>query len=448
MERKDEICLLNDSFPPTIDGVANTVMNYARVIQGSGEAVSVVTPDHPEADDSAFPYPVIRYPALDLRKRIGYTAGNPFDLRTLMKLQGRKIGLLHSHCPAMSNIMARSLRESLDVPLIMTYHTKYDIDIAKLVKNKGLQHGAIKALVDSVRSTDELWVVSRGAGENIRSLGYQGDYLVMPNGVDMPRGRLSEERIRQAIASFALRENVPLFLFVGRLMWYKGVKTILDALAALHYAGRDFQMVFVGSGGDEEEIRAAVKAEGLSEKVFFTGPIRERETLSAWYCRADLLLFPSTFDTNGLVVREAAACGLGAVLVDGSCAAEGVRDGEDALLIQDSAASLALCLAEVMERRDFLKELGAQAAENLYYSWDDSVHSAMERYEIVKEKFLRGDYKKKHTLSDEFFVISGDLLEFLEEQESRRREFIEKLGRAAELLEDRFEELLDDEEDN
>ena len=59
---KRSICLMNDSFPPVIDGVANAVTNYASVIQrGYGDA-TVVTPYYPDADDSIYPFPVLRYP--------------------------------------------------------------------------------------------------------------------------------------------------------------------------------------------------------------------------------------------------------------------------------------------------------------------------------------------------------------------------------------------------
>lgn len=84
-------------------------------------------------------------------------------------------------------------------------------------------------------------------------------------------------------------------------------------------------MVFIGSGADAAEVQEYAKP--LGSKCIFTGAISQRETLRAWYCRADLFLFPSSYDTNGLVVREAAACDLAAVLIDGSCAAEGVTDG-------------------------------------------------------------------------------------------------------------------------
>ena len=141
---------------------------------------------------------------------------------------------MHTHCPITSCLLARSLRAVVDAPLVLTYHTKYDVDIAKAVRGKLLQESAIRALVQNVASCDEVWVVSRGAGENLRSLGYEGDYIVMENGVDVPRGRVSDEAIAAATGrAIDLPQNVPVFLFVGRLMWYKGIRMILDALRTL-----------------------------------------------------------------------------------------------------------------------------------------------------------------------------------------------------------------------
>lgn len=222
-------------------------------------------------------------------------------------------------------MLARALRDRIHVPLVFTYHTKFDIDIANAIKGKLLQEEAKKVLVDNITACDEVWTVSHGAGENLKSLGYQGGYLVMPNGVDFPKGRVDESLVREVTKDFDLPENVPMFLFVGRMMWYKGLKIILDALKLLREQGTVFRMVFVGNGGDREEVISYCESLRLSDCVFFTAPAYDRNVIRAWYCRADLFLFPSTFDTNGLVVREAAACGLGSVLVRGSCAAEDTR---------------------------------------------------------------------------------------------------------------------------
>ena len=75
------ISLLNDSFPPLIDGVANTVVNYAQELTKLGDQAIVVTPEHPDADDCRFSFPVARYPSVDTRRLFGYLAGIPFPRR-------------------------------------------------------------------------------------------------------------------------------------------------------------------------------------------------------------------------------------------------------------------------------------------------------------------------------------------------------------------------------
>ena len=90
-------------------------------------------------------------------------------------------------------------------------------------------------------------------------------------------------------------DGVCSFLFVGRIMWYKGLRIILDALARLKAAGKDFRMVFIGDGADRQEVEQYASQCGIRGKTFFPGAISQRDTLRAWYCRADLFLFPAYF---------------------------------------------------------------------------------------------------------------------------------------------------------
>ncbi len=431
MAPEQSICLINDSFPPVIDGVANVVVNYARELERHGERAVVATPAVPGADDSAFSFPVLRYPSIDTRKLVGYVAGFPFSPELASRLQSEHTALLHSHSPVSSTLLARQLRDVLDVPLVFTYHTKFDIDIANAVRSKLVQEGAIHALAQNITACDEVWVVSRGAGENLRSLGYEGDYIVMDNGVDVPRGRASAEAIRAAAAGYDLPAGVPVFLFVGRLMWYKGLRIILDALAALKGQKIPFRMVFIGAGGDEAEVRAYAEGLGLSDVCFFTGAIRDRDALRAWYCRADLFLFPSTFDTNGLVVREAAASGLASVLVGGSCAAEGVTDGQNGYLIEENAASLAVCLAMLCLDIRQTRAVGERASGELYISWETAVSRARERYAIVIDRWRSGGFRRRHKPADEFLRANGELMAALGTLEQRGEAWQKKLTDAA-----------------
>lgn len=413
MENKPTICLLNDSFPPIVDGVANAVLNYARIIEKNHSHSLVLTPNVPEADDSGYDFPVVRYPSIDTRNLIGYVAGYPFSPEAAHEVEAQHVSVLHTHCPISSCLLGRALSEAYSLPLVLTWHTKYDIDIANALKSKLLREGALQALLRNVNACDEIWTVSDGAGKNLRSIGYEGEYIVMPNGVDLPREKVSDEFMDEVTENYDLPADVPCFLFIGRLMWYKGLRIILDALKSLEVSGRDFRMVFVGRGNEEKEIKAYTKELGLDLKVFFTGAIYDREKLRAWYRRADLFLFPSTFDTNGLVVREAAASDTASVLVAGSCASEGVTDGRNGFLIEENAESLAEKLIALCAEPERMKAVGKGAGDELYISWTDAVARAYDRYGAVIDNYKSGVYGRHDQLRGSLMQSQGELMQML-----------------------------------
>lgn len=425
--KKPNICLMNDSFPPAIDGVANAVTNYAQILSREYGQTAVVTPYYPEADDSKFEFPVLRYPSLDMTKQLGYRAGMPFSPELMHKMETSEFDIIHSHCPISSTLFARALRDRIHVPLVLTYHTKFDIDIANAVRSKILREEAARLLVENISACDEVWTVSQGAGDNLRKLGYEGEYIVMPNGVDLPRGRVTEETVSSATKDFDLPVEIPVFLFVGRMMWYKGIKIILDALKILSDRGVDFRMVFVGAGNDKEEIMEYTASLQLDGKVLFSPPVRDRERIRAWYCRAELFLFPSTFDTNGLVVREAAACALASVLVGGSCAAEDVSDGETGFLIEENAESMAALLVGLVKNRSEMRRVGEQAQRELYMSWETAVGRAFDRYGAVMDNYRRGLYPRHDKLTDELVHRAAVAMDIFGRSRDRQQQFISEI---------------------
>lgn len=406
------IALLNDSFPPLLDGVSNAVLNYAEQIKAHYGEPIVVTPEYPYADDSKYDYQILRYHSIDFTKTLNVVAGIPFAPKQARALREADIDLLHCHCPAASIILSRSMHDVLNVPLVLTYHSKYDVDIRNVVKSRPVQDEVIRVMMESINACDEVWAVSRGAGENLKSLGYEGDYIVMENGVDLPHERVSREKIQEVTGSYDIPDGVPVFLFAGRMMWYKGIRIIIDALAGLMSIGKDFRMIFVGSGTDYAEIKQYIKQTGLESKVVYAGAVYNREELRAWYCRSDLLLFPSTFDTNGLVVREAAACSVPSVLIEGSCAAEGVTDGVNGYLIAENAIALAVKLDRICQDMDAVHQVGINAGNEIYISWADSIRKATERYEVVIDNYRSGRYPERKKLTDEFFKSVGELMSF------------------------------------
>ncbi|MDD2216318.1 MAG: glycosyltransferase [Eubacteriales bacterium] len=407
---KQTIGVFNDSFPPTIDGVANAVANYALEIQRNHGNAVVATPWYPGVTDD-YPFEVIRYSSANVSKKLGYRAGNPFDPSVLKHLKKMDMDIIHSHCPFSSTVLARLLRFSNNIPIVFTYHTKFDIEFEKVLPYNPVKTASAKFLLTNINACDEVWTVSHGAGENLKSFGYKGDYIIMENGTDFPKGKADPDLISKIKKQHNIKTGIPIFLFVGRMMWYKGNRLTIDSLKIVKQRGYPFKMLFVGDGIDRLEIQNYARKCGLEDDCIFTGPIYDREIVRAYFSLADLFLFPSTYDTNGIVVAEAAACSCPSLLIEGSCAAEKVTNMRNALLAEENAMSIADAIIFAFKNPDIMQWIGENAADEVYLSWKDAVAKAYDRYQIVLDNY--------HAQKD----LPSRRLAFLEEIHNLKAEF-------------------------
>ncbi len=383
--RKLNVGVFNDSFPPILDGVANATVNYARSIQKIYGKAVVATPWYPKVKDD-YPFRVIRYSSTNVSKRLGYRMGNPFNPLLIKKLENENLDIIHIHSPFTSALLARVLRRYTGAPIVFTYHTKFDVDIEKRIAFNPLRKVSIKFLMSNINACDEVWVVSEGAGENLVQLGYEGEFQIMENGTDFEKGLGSEKSMQTIRQKYGLKEEDTVFLFVGRMMWYKNLKFTIDSLKAAKEQGATFKMLFVGDGVDRPSIQEYIASLELENECIFTGAIHDREHLRSYFSIANLFLFPSTYDTNGIVVREAAACGCPSLLIEGSCASEKIQHNITGILIDETVESMASEILLACADHTRLKSIGENAADQIYLSWDDAVGKAFERYHHIIEQ--------------------------------------------------------------
>ena len=202
-------------------------------------------------------------------------------------------------------------------------------------------------------------------------------------------------------------------------------------------------MVFVGSGPDEAEMKEKAASLLKPEQYIFTGPIYDREQLRAWNTRADLFLFPSTYDTNGIVVREAAACGLASVLINGSCASEGVTDGRNGFLIEENADSMYMLLKRLSNDLSHVHTVGENAMNEIYISWKDSVHSAHERYcEIIDAKKSGKLILRHNTFSNSVHYIHEKVQDSIKITDSFKEQFKKEYAMAYDDFMEEYEKII------
>ena len=387
MKKKLKVAIGTDAFPPTTDGISNVAQSYAQEInKGLGEAV-VITPKNPNAQDHKYNYEIFRYKSLYVPSKEGYAVGWPFRDELHQAIIDMNFDILHSHAPLATSFYFRRVVEKKSIPVVLTYHTKYEYDIQKRVPTKRGKDFAGNFILKNINAADEVWVTSRGSVDSLRKLGFEGDCVVMQNGCDLPLISVSQDDVRRLKRQYNIPENVPVFLYSGRMIWYKNIELILDACAMLKRDGKPFKLIMLGFGADELAIKRYIRKSGIADNVIWTGKILNRQQMQDYYSLSDLLLFPSVFDTNGLVVREAAACQTASLLVRDSCAAEGIEDGKTGFLCMESAHSIARTLEKIMDNRTMLKEAGVKAQSDIYISWQDAVKKAYDRYQIVIDNF-------------------------------------------------------------
>ena len=282
-------------------------------------------------------------------------------------------------------MLVQNVNRKQKAPVVLTYHTKFDIDIAKRIKLNGFRKIALRFMLDNINNADEIWVVTEGCGRALRKVGYRGGYRVMENGTDFAYGKAAPEKIAELRDKYGVKDDEFVFLFVGRMMWYKNVRLVLDSLRYLKRHGVPLRAFLVGDGFDAPDIRKYAADIGLEDEAVFTGPIYDREYLRVFYSMADVFLFPSTYDTSGIVVKEAAACDCPALLVRDSCASEGVEHDFSGFLAEENAESCGRVLLDACQSRAHIREVGANAGQHVYLSWDTAVSRAYQRYTEILE---------------------------------------------------------------
>ena len=376
--------LFNDSFPPILDGVTLTVDNYARWLAAKGKVPAVVTPWNPVKADVG--YKVMRFFSLPIPSRHPYRYGYPkLDPFIWRKVRNTPFRLMHAHCPFSSGRLAVYVKKYQDIPLIATFHSKYRSDLEHSFRSTPWCVPIImKRILNFFNACDEVWIPQAQVEETVREYGYKGPLTVVENGndyADMVEGSLAAYKA-EARKRLGLSDNTINLLFVGQHIWEKGLRIIVDALASVS-PDVDFRMNFVGTGYALPELTAMIRERGLSDRVKINGVVSERKALSDFYAASDLFLFPSYYDNAPLVVREAAAFGTPAVLIDGSTASEVVRDGRNGFLVGNSPEEYASLIRALAADRERILSVGEGARVSLVRSWRDVVDEVADRYAVI-----------------------------------------------------------------
>lgn len=382
-KNKLNILMGNDSFYPVVDGVTEAMHNY--LIQLSKwNNVAALAPYVRKYKDN-LPYKVYRCKSMYLPIYNDRYAVPNKDKKLKEELLSKDIDIIHVHSPFAICRFATQIARKKHIPIVATFHTKYRYEFKARLKSEAFTEYFMKKIGRTLNKIDMVFVANETLVEELRSYGYKGKVSVVPLGTDFKPNSDSEELTRLANETYSLKDDEFVFLFVGRIVKVKNIGFTLKALSIVKKKNPNFKFLLAGDGEQLDELKELAEKLGLADNVKFLG-FKSREDLPMLYSRTDLLLFPSTFDTFGLVKLEAASFNTATLAVENSCVSYGIVDGENGYTIKESIRDYARKLINIMNDKSKLKEVGKRAGETLYSNWEISAKKLQEKYyEIIED---------------------------------------------------------------
>ncbi len=226
--------------------------------------------------------------------------------------KGEKFDVIHAHDWLVA-YAAKTLKNSYDLPLVSTIHA------TEAGRNGGI-HDEVQRYIN-----DTEWMLTYESSEVIVNSKFMKNDLqrlfglpyekisVVANGVNTTSytGVERDYEFRRQYAA----DNEKIILFMGRLVYEKGVQHLISAMPKILDNYHDAKLIIAGKGGMLDELKAQVEVMGLSQKVYFTGYLNAKQVSKMYKC-ADISVFPSTYEPFGIVALEAMLAGIPTVVSD------------------------------------------------------------------------------------------------------------------------------------
>lgn len=376
----------NESYLPILDGVSITVQNYAYWLNKKQGKTIVVTPKYPNYVDHES-FDVIRYNSIYVPKRSPYRLGLPrFDRNLKKKISSYQLDIIHAHSPFSSGNIALKCARERNIPIVATFHTKFDIDFKEAIKFDLVTKSMIRRIVKFYESVDYVFAANKSTIETLRSYGFNGDVDVIETGTDFIHQEDLKKEKEYVNHLHDIDKDTYVLLYVGQHIWQKNMRFIIYSLLNLRKLKQVFKMIFIGDGKAKDEMIKLVENYKLQKYVVFVGQISEREQLKKYYARADLFLFPSEYDTSGLVIREAGSFQLPSLVLKGTSVSSGIKDRFNGYLSENNPLSYAQTIISSINDRNKDK-VGENAQQTLAIHFEKIIDDLIIRYqEIIKVK--------------------------------------------------------------
>lgn len=378
-----KIAMMTNNYKPFVGGVPISIERLTDALREEGHEVVIFAPTYEsqEAEES-----VVRYSSLCHGFTEGFVIPNPIDGNITEVFKEEQFDIIHVHHPVAIGQTAGFLAKKFDIPLVFTYHTRYEQYLHYLKPYTFLRKMSEKETIAG-RCADRLTTVfgERIIPDYIRSYTKRCNMIFAPTvqmkdylqqtGVDtpiavMPTGLTEDsfspdeekaERIREEYGS----GKKYLFCTIARLAKEKNLFFLLKCMDVFKRQHGDcFRLMLIGKGSEETALREEARRLGLEDNIVFVGETANTEVKN--YCRAaDLFLFTSKTETQGIVLLEAMAAQTPVVAVRATGVADIIENGSNGYMTPEDELQFVDMIGHILSERelyDYMKEYAYETA--------------------------------------------------------------------------------------
>lgn len=394
------IAMMTNNYKPFVAGVPVSIERLAEGLRQCGHEVIVFAPaykDHTEEKN------IIRYHSLVKGIYGGVSIPFPIDSKIEEEFKRERFDIIHVHHPMVIGKTAVYLSRKYHVPLVFTYHTRYDQYIHYCIPDKLLSYQTVihhteniveKYLQHFFQNCDHVFAPTEGMEDYLtQNCGYsKKNTSVLATGISKESFAVDEQKMKQIRKEYHA-EHCSLFISVSRMAKEKNIGFLLQCMKAYKEKSHmPFKLLLIGDGPDEKSLKEKTKELGIEDNIIFTGKI-ENCKLKDYYGASDAFVFASKSETQGIVLLEAFAAGTPVICVKATGVSDIVEDGKNGYLVDENPMAFSECMLQLVfspRRKEYLKDHALRTA--LRFDEYSVANKALKQY---NEAIL--DYRRKHT---------------------------------------------------
>ena len=316
------ILMVSDVYFPRINGVSTSIQTFKSELKKMGHQVVLIAPDY--KSNSGSEQDIIR---IRSRKIPFDPEDRMMNYRSILKqvpeLKQTGFDLVHIHTPFVAHYAGVKIARELEIPCIITYHTlfeEYLYHYIPFVPKQMLRLFARRFSCDQCNQVSGVVAPSSIIVNLLKNYGVDNNITIIPTGIDSKKfetGQGGRFRTR-----FEIPDNKKVLLNVSRIAFEKNIGVLIEMLKQVKSHIPGVLLVIAGEGPAKKSYIQQVSRMGLEDSVSFVGYLDRDSELVDCYNSADLFVFSSKTETQGLVLLEAMAAGTPVV----SVAAMGTKD--------------------------------------------------------------------------------------------------------------------------